>query len=60
MRAAAGGHVDVVRALLEAGADPTLRDANGRNAADLARQFGYADVLALLEARPKSRLGGLF
>jgi membrane dipeptidase len=37
MRAAAIGYAETVRLLLAAGADPTARDRNGRNAADRAR-----------------------
>jgi hypothetical protein len=59
MRAAASGHAGVVDALLGAGADAGLRDAQGATAADLARQLGHADALASLEAGQKGR-GGLF
>jgi ankyrin repeat protein len=37
MRAAEVGRAEIVRLLLAAGADPTARDADGRNAADRAR-----------------------
>src|SRR6185503_7336249 len=37
MRAAETGRAEIVRLLLAAGADPTARDADGRNAADRAR-----------------------
>ena len=40
-----------VRILLEAGADPRSRTADGRTPADLARSLGWDDVVALLEAR---------
>jgi hypothetical protein len=38
----------VVQALLAGGADPTSRNQHGETAADIARQYGHADVLALL------------
>lgn len=50
MRAALRGDAARVRRLLEAGADPARRDAAGRNAAELAREAGHAEVLAILEA----------
>jgi membrane dipeptidase len=37
MRAAEAGNAEIVRLLLAAGGDPTARDADGRNAADRAR-----------------------
>jgi hypothetical protein len=37
MQAAASGDADSVRMLIDAGADPTIRDRSGRNAADRAR-----------------------
>jgi hypothetical protein len=43
MRAAGSGRVNVVRVLLQAGADTAARDANGMHAADLAR--GKMDFL---------------
>lgn len=35
--------------MLEAGANPTLRDNSGRTPADLAREQGYEDIAELLE-----------
>ena len=46
MRAAEAGNAEIVRLLLAAGADPTARDRDGRNAADRAR-----DGLAAGKAR---------
>jgi type IV secretory pathway VirB10-like protein len=50
MRAALQGDTAGVRRLLEAGADPGQRDAQGRSAADLAREAGHDAVLLLLES----------
>jgi len=35
--------------LLEAGADPTIRDNKGRTPVDLAREHGRMDVVQLIE-----------
>jgi ankyrin repeat protein len=59
MRAAAGGHADVVQVLLEAGTNARIRDEGGATAAELARQLGHAEALASLESHA-SRRGGLF
>jgi ankyrin repeat protein len=58
-RAAYAGHADVVRVLLEAGADTSIRDCDGLTALErVARQrenrsSGRADVVRLLEEREK-------
>jgi ankyrin repeat protein len=52
--AASGGNGDAVRLLLERGADPTLLNANGHSAADLAWREGHdgiGQVLDLLSGR---------
>lgn len=46
--AAKQGHTATVKTLLAHGADPTLKDFDGKTAADWAREEGYGDVLALL------------
>jgi ankyrin repeat protein len=46
--AAKRGHVDTVRTLLELGADPAIRDAQGRSAIDWARTNRHAAILRLL------------
>jgi ankyrin repeat protein len=38
----------IVRALLDAGADPGIRDAKGRTALENARRLGYREVAAIL------------
>ena len=49
MKAAAGGNKDVVKALIEAGADLNATDSNGDTALDYARKCNNDDVIALLE-----------
>ncbi len=44
-----GGHTDIVGLLLEQGADPMVRNADGRTALDIARDNGYADIVQLLD-----------
>jgi ankyrin repeat protein len=43
------GDEELVRLLLERGADPLLRTDDGRTAADFAREHGYAKVADLLD-----------
>lgn len=43
MRAAAGGHIAVVRELLAAGADPMMRDSLGRTALDYAKRGAHTE-----------------
>ena len=51
LRAAAhGGHLDLVRILLERGADPDLRNSEGLSAADYAREQGHDAVVEALQA----------
>jgi ankyrin repeat protein len=54
------GHGDVVRLLLDGGADPTLRNEQGLTAVDFARRAGrdeLADMVAenVLKRRPTGR-----
>ena len=51
MLAAAGGHADVVRCLIERGADPSHRNRSNETALDLAVASGHADAAAVLRAR---------
>ncbi len=44
-------HRQVARALLEAGADPTITDRQGRTAAQLARDRGLTQMVRLLEEK---------
>jgi len=47
-QAARGGNAEVVRLLLDAGADPMLRDGEGKTARELAAREGHAVVVAML------------
>jgi ankyrin repeat protein len=47
-QAARGGNIEVVKLLLEAGADPLLRDGDGKTASELAAQGGHANVVEVL------------
>lgn len=40
---------DVVRQLLAAGADPTIRDPQGRTALENARRLGFAEIVNILQ-----------
>lgn len=42
------GHVKATRMLLEAGADPTIRNDGGQSPADIAEKYGHTQVRALL------------
>ena len=53
MMAAMYGNVDCVRMLLEAGADPTLKNQLGLSAADFAKRVSRDDSLALIDAALK-------
>jgi len=46
--AALYGYLAIAKRLLEGGADPTLRDEDGKTALDIARERGYSEVVALL------------
>jgi len=43
-------HIRTVKALVEAGADRTIADRQGRTPLDHARQRGYAEIIEILEA----------
>jgi hypothetical protein len=42
---------EIIEALMDAGADPALRNRDGRSAAEMAAHRGRGDVLAMLERR---------
>ncbi len=46
--AANWGHLAIAKRLLEAGADATLQDMDGKTALGLARERGESEVVALL------------
>jgi hypothetical protein len=46
------GRTDNVRRLVDAGADPAKRDADGLSPAALAQRLGRADLSAILDAPP--------
>lgn len=48
--AAQNGDVEIVRMLLAAGADPNLRDAEGKRAIDFARIENHSGVIQLLQS----------
>jgi len=45
-------HTAVLRALLKAGADPSLSDRNGETPLRLATEYGYLEMARALEPRP--------
>ena len=51
MLAAKNGHIEVVRALLAANADPRIVTHNGHTALSLAKAKNHPAIAALLEAR---------
>ena len=51
MFAATEGHRDVVQYLLSNGANPKAEDVDGETAATFARQRGFSEVAAMIEAR---------
>ncbi|HEU0230272.1 MAG TPA: ankyrin repeat domain-containing protein, partial [Burkholderiaceae bacterium] len=51
MMAALSGSDAMVRLLLHAGADPTMRNLKGQSAADWARQKGFNDLAAKLDSQ---------
>ena len=46
--AAAYGYLATAKRLLEGGADPTLRNKDGKTALDVARRYNKSDIVALL------------
>ena len=56
MKAAHWGHADVARLLLEAGADASRQNEDGKTALDLAEAHGHDDLAALLRDPPGHNL----
>ena len=54
MRAAESGHFEVVRLLLEHGADASLRDDRGKTALELAEESGHFGVAEFIRNSSKS------
>jgi ankyrin repeat protein len=50
-------HIEVVRALLRAGADHRVKNQNGKTALDLASSKGHRDIEELLLGAGVKRLG---
>ena len=57
IRASANGHLDVVRALVEAGADKSAKDADGMTAADWATKKQRPRIFAVLDPEAAARKG---
>lgn len=55
MMAAHYGHVSVVQTLLDAGADPLLKNQQGLSAIDFARRAGRAETAAVIAAFVRSK-----
>lgn len=48
--------LDTIRVLLEAGADPTVRNRNGESALEIAREMRLREAIAMMEETPKGRI----
>ena len=57
--AALAGHPDVVRMLLRRGADPAREDAEGRDAAILAKRVGHHECRQILLQEMRERFASL-
>jgi ankyrin repeat protein len=53
MYAASEGQLDVVKLLLSAKADPSLKDVDGDNALVFAKNNGHSEVVVLLQSLKK-------
>jgi hypothetical protein len=47
-------HQEIVRILLDAGADPSIGDRDGVTALEHADRLGHAEIAAILRAGPPS------
>jgi ankyrin repeat protein len=54
LNAAFLGRANAVKALLAAGADPNIRDKDGKNSLEVAREQKHDDVVKLLESVTKA------
>ncbi len=52
MLATLAGHIGAVQRLITAGADPSLKDAQGNNAVQMAQQLGHTVIENLLKKQP--------
>ena len=57
MYAARGGHVEVVRALIDEGADPGATEAHGWTALRIATDEGHDEVVAVLRDLDPGNMG---
>ena len=55
MMAARGGHITTVKLLLDQGADPTLKNDANLSALDMAKRFGFQDIVEGLLYQLKKR-----
>jgi hypothetical protein len=54
-------HIDILRALIEAGADVNLQDINGETALIKASEYGYIDIVnALIKAGADPNLKNIY
>lgn len=49
IRAAEHNKIEAVRTLLKAGANPTIANAKGKTALDIAKENGYTEIVKLLK-----------
>ncbi|HEY6943560.1 MAG TPA: ankyrin repeat domain-containing protein [Candidatus Acidoferrum sp.] len=53
--AAEAGHSEIVRLLLQKGADPFLKDGEGQSAMDCVKRNGHTDIVRMLEEAQRNR-----
>jgi hypothetical protein len=59
MLAAEKGHTEIVKLLLKAGADPSIKNVWGQTALQIAQQKDYKEIIQLIERYIKSRVDQL-